>query len=133
MISRRLREINEKIVQWKYMSGGSRPARSAALAAPGFSSPPLYSGSSSGSFLSPSSRSRACAEIPHRTAKFRYRDYLPVAVLLAAGIAATAGPATRSSTIAERLRGTRSCTRSTSAHDRARYTRTPGSTTFFTT
>lgn len=71
----------------------------------------------------------------HWTAKFRYRDYVPVFVLLAAGIAATLLAGDAFEDLAELVRsGSPQLTEiDQRAHVWARYTRTAGSTRFFTT
>ncbi len=71
----------------------------------------------------------------HWTTKFRYRDYVPVAILLGAGVVATAFAGDAFIDLAERVRADSPKLREidTSTHEWARYTRTPGSTRFFTT
>ncbi len=78
---------------------------------------------------------RVIARTAHWTAKFRYRDYLPVLVVLAAGIAATAFAGDAFLDIAERLHADSPKLHEidTTAHEWARFTRTNGSTAFFTT
>ena len=70
----------------------------------------------------------------HWTASFRYRDYLPVFVILATGLAATAMGGDAFMDIAERLQRESSGMHEvdSSVHAWARETRTTGSTTFFT-
>src|SRR5215210_8221289 len=69
------------------------------------------------------------------TAHFRYRDYLPVALVLLVGLAATLVAGDAFEHLAQLVRSN-----STQLHDIdadwhawARYSRTPGSTRFFTT
>lgn len=71
----------------------------------------------------------------HWTAKFRYRDYLPVLVVVAAGLAATAMAGDAFMDIAESLQeeSPELKTIDTETHAWARDTRTQGSTLFFTT
>ncbi|HUP60520.1 MAG TPA: phosphatase PAP2 family protein [Thermoanaerobaculia bacterium] len=71
----------------------------------------------------------------HRTAAFRYRDYLPVAVLLGAGIAVTFYAGDWFIDIAERVRADSPQLREIDerTHEWARFTRTAGSTRFFNT
>lgn len=71
----------------------------------------------------------------HWTAKFRYRDYLPVFVVLGAGIAATAFAGDAFMDIAERVQAESPKLHEFDArtHEWARYTHTTGSTAFFTT
>jgi len=75
------------------------------------------------------------ARTAHWTAKFRYRDYLPVFILLAAGIVATAFAGDAFMDIAERVQAESPKLHEIDArtHEWARYTRTTGSTAFFTT
>jgi len=75
------------------------------------------------------------ARTAHWTAKFRYRDYLPVFVVLAAGIAATAFAGDAFMDIAERVQAESPKLHEIDArtHEWARYTHTGGSTAFFTT
>lgn len=76
----------------------------------------------------------ALARTAHWTAHFRYSDYLPVFVVLAAGLAATAMGGDAFMDIAERLQqeSSRMHQVDSSVHGWARETRTDGSTTFFT-
>ena len=71
----------------------------------------------------------------HWTAKFRYRDYLPVAILLGAGVAATVFAGDALLDIAQLLHADSPMLREIDreTHEWARYTRTPGATLFFTT
>lgn len=71
----------------------------------------------------------------HWTAKFRYRDYVPVATLLGLGIVATAFAGDAFIDIAERVHADSPALREidTQMHEWARYTHTTGSTRFFTT
>lgn len=71
----------------------------------------------------------------HWTAKFRYRDYVPVFVVLAAGLTATLVAGDAFEDIAELLRDGSPELRDVDqrAHTWARYTHTPGATRFFTT
>lgn len=75
------------------------------------------------------------ARTAHWTAKFRYRDYLPVLVVLAAGIAATAFAGDAFMDIAESLQEESPVLHEIDAqtHAWARFTRSSGSTLFFTT
>lgn len=78
---------------------------------------------------------RLLARTAHWTAKFRYRDYLPVIVVLAVGIAATAMAGDGFIDIAESLHEESPALHAIDAqtHAWARFTRTPGATLFFTT
>jgi undecaprenyl-diphosphatase len=78
---------------------------------------------------------RVLARTAHWTAKFRYRDYLPVLVVLAAGVAATAFAGDAFLDIAESLQEESPVLHEIDAqtHTWARFTRTPGATLFFTT
>ena len=78
---------------------------------------------------------RVLARTAHWTAKFRYRDYLPVIVVLAAGIAATAMAGDAFLDIAERVQRQSATLQEIDArtHEWARFTRTNGATLFFTT
>ena len=71
----------------------------------------------------------------HWTANFRYGDYLPVLVVLGAGIAATAFAGDAFMDIAESLQEESPLLHEIDAetHEWARFTRTGGSTAFFTT
>lgn len=71
----------------------------------------------------------------HFTSSFRYRDYLPVFVLLGAGIAATAFAGHAFLDLAEGLQAEspRLTRVDAEIHEWARTTRSSGSTTFFTT
>jgi len=71
----------------------------------------------------------------HWTAKFRYRDYVPVAAVLAIGLAATllAGDAFEDLAESVQTNNTTLHEIDESVHEWARYARTPGSTRFFTT
>ena len=78
---------------------------------------------------------RVLKRAAHWTAKFRYRDYVPVALVVAIGIAAASFAGDAFIDIAELVH-----TNSTELHDFdarvhgwSRYTRTPGATLFFTT
>lgn len=75
------------------------------------------------------------ARTAHWTAKFRYRDYLPVLVVLAAGIGATLMAGDAFLDIAERVQAESPKLHEIDArtHEWARFTRTGGSTAFFTT
>jgi undecaprenyl-diphosphatase len=75
------------------------------------------------------------ARTAHWTAKFRYRDYLPVFIVLASGIAATAFAGDAFMDIAERVQADSPKLRLIDArtHEWARFTHTAGSTAFFTT
>jgi undecaprenyl-diphosphatase len=77
---------------------------------------------------------RALAKSAHWTANFRYRDYLPVFVVLAAGIAATAVAGDAFLDLAEGLQeeSPRLHAVDRDVHDWAVHTRTPGSTAFLT-
>ena len=77
---------------------------------------------------------RALAKSAHWTANFRYRDYLPVFVVLAAGIAATAVAGDAFLDLAEGLQAQspRLHAVDRDVHDWAVDTRTPGSTAFLT-
>jgi membrane-associated phospholipid phosphatase len=70
----------------------------------------------------------------HWTASFRYRDYLPVAVVLAAGLAITAFAADGFLDIAELLHEQNPRLERIDAviHTEARFARSPGATLFFT-
>ena len=78
---------------------------------------------------------RVLARTAHWTAKFRYRDYLPVVVVLAAGIGATAFAGDAFVDLAESLQEESPVLHEIDArtHEWARFTRTGGSTAFFTT
>ncbi|HET8772682.1 MAG TPA: phosphatase PAP2 family protein [Thermoanaerobaculia bacterium] len=78
---------------------------------------------------------RVLARTAHWTAQFRYRDYLPVIVVLAVGIAATAMAGDGFIDIAEGLHEESPALHAIDAqtHAWARFTRTPGATLFFTT
>lgn len=78
---------------------------------------------------------RTLARVAHWTANFRYHDYLPVLVVLAAGIAATAMAGDAFVDIAERVHANSPALKTidADAHEWARFTRTPGATLFFTT
>lgn len=78
---------------------------------------------------------RVLARTAHWTAKFRYRDYLPVFVVLAAGIAATSFAGDAFLDLAESLQEESPELREIDArtHEWARFTRSGGSTVFFTT
>ena len=71
----------------------------------------------------------------HWTAKFRYRDYLSVLVVLGFGIAAAALAGDAFEDLAERVHANSPQLRAidTQAHEWARHAITPGSTRFFTT
>jgi undecaprenyl-diphosphatase len=71
----------------------------------------------------------------HWTAKFRYRDYLPVFVVVAVGLAATAMAGDAFMDIAETLQEDSPKLHAIDGaiHEWANTTRTPGATTFFTT
>jgi undecaprenyl-diphosphatase len=77
---------------------------------------------------------RTLARTAHWTTKFRYRDYLPVFVILSIGIAATAIGGDAFMDLAERLQRESSGMHQVdgSVHAWARETRSDGSTTFFT-
>ncbi|HEX8617084.1 MAG TPA: phosphatase PAP2 family protein [Thermoanaerobaculia bacterium] len=74
------------------------------------------------------------AKAAHWTASFRYRDYLPVFVLLGAGLAATAFAGDAFLDIAERVQGESPNLHQvdSSVHAWAREARSSGGTTFFT-
>ncbi len=78
---------------------------------------------------------RTLARAAHWTTKFRYRDYLPVLVVVAAGIGLTAFAGDAFIDIAERLHAGSSRMHQIDAevHAWARTTRTAGATRFFTT
>jgi undecaprenyl-diphosphatase len=78
---------------------------------------------------------RVLKRTAHWTASFRYRDYLPVAVVLVAGFALTALAGDAFEDLAELVHdnSTQLHEIDTRVHEWARYTRTPGSTRFFTT
>ena len=78
---------------------------------------------------------RLLARSAHWTAKFRYRDYLPVFVLLAAGIAASVSAGDAFLDLAESLQeeSPRLHEVDRTFHEWARDTRSTGSTAFFTT
>jgi len=69
------------------------------------------------------------------TARFRYRDYVPVAVVLLAGLAATLLAGDAFEDLAELVRSNSTQLHDIDArwHEWARYSRTAGSTRFFTT
>ena len=71
----------------------------------------------------------------HWTAKFRHRDYLPVFVVVAIGLAATAMAGDAFMDIAETLQADSPKLHAIDGaiHEWANTTRTPGATTFFTT
>jgi undecaprenyl-diphosphatase len=71
----------------------------------------------------------------HWTARFRYRDYLPVIIVLATGIVVTAMAGDAFIDIAERVHAQSPRLHEIDArtHDWARFTRTNGATAFFTT
>ena len=75
------------------------------------------------------------ARAAHWTAKFRYRDYLPVFIVLAAGVVATAFAGDAFMDIAERVQAESPNLQLIDArtYEWARFTRTAGSTAFFTT
>ncbi|HYC60523.1 MAG TPA: hypothetical protein VEK79_13240, partial [Thermoanaerobaculia bacterium] len=77
---------------------------------------------------------RALARSANWTARFRYHDYLPVFVVLAAGLAATAMGGDGFMDIAERLHQESSSMHQvdSAVHSWAHETRSDGSTTFFT-
>jgi membrane-associated phospholipid phosphatase len=77
---------------------------------------------------------RALAKSAHWTASFRYRDYLPVFVVLGAGIALTIFGGEAFMDIAERLQedSSRMHYVDSDVHAWARETRSSGATTFFT-
>ena len=78
---------------------------------------------------------RMLARTAHWTARFRYRDYFPVIVVLAAGIALTAFAGDAFIDIAERVHADSPALKKIDAdtHEWARFTRTSGATLFFTT
>lgn len=78
---------------------------------------------------------RLLARTAHWTAKFRYRDYVPVVLVLVAGIAATALAGDAFVDIAEQVQAESPVLQEIDAriHEWARFTRTGGSTAFFTT
>ena len=78
---------------------------------------------------------RLLSHAAHRTAAFRYRDYLPVAVLLTAGIVVTLLVADEFLDLAELVHENSPRLRQVDAeiHTWARTTRSPGATAFFTT
>lgn len=71
----------------------------------------------------------------HWTAHFRFRDYLPVAIVLAAGLTATLLAGDAFEDLAQLVRSNSTQLHDIDArwHEWARYSRTPGSTLFFTT
>jgi undecaprenyl-diphosphatase len=71
----------------------------------------------------------------HWTARFRYRDYLPVLIVLAIGIGAAAMAGDAFIDLAERVHANSAKLHhiDQETHEWARYTRTPGATRFFTT
>jgi undecaprenyl-diphosphatase len=71
----------------------------------------------------------------HWTTKFRYHDYLPVFIVLALGIAGAAMAGDAFIDLAERVHADSPKLHhiDQETHEWARYTRTPGSTRFFTT
>lgn len=77
---------------------------------------------------------RLLSHVAHRAAAFRYRDYLPVAVVLAIGIAASVAAGDAFVDIAEQVHaGSETVTEiDGEVHAWARTTYTGGSTTFFT-
>lgn len=77
---------------------------------------------------------RALARTAHWTTHFRYRDYLPVFVIVAVGLAATGFAGDAFMDIAERVQreSSRMHEIDSSVHAWARETRTAGATTFFT-
>ena len=74
------------------------------------------------------------ARAAHWTAKFRYRDYLPVFIILGAGLTATGMAGDAFMDIAERVHANSPQLRAidAGAHEWARTIRTPGATTFLT-
>lgn len=78
---------------------------------------------------------RVLARAAHWTAKFRYRDYLPVFVVLGVGLAATALAGDAFLDLVEQLQEESPALHAidAQAHEWARFTRTTGSTAFFTT
>lgn len=78
---------------------------------------------------------RLLSKSAHWTTKFRYRDYVPVGVLLVAGIAATLIAGDQFIDLAEALHDSSPKLQlvDREVHDWARTTYTPGSTAFFTT
>lgn len=77
---------------------------------------------------------RLLAHAAHRTAQFRYRDYLPVAVVLAIGVGAAAVAGDAFLDIAERVHAQSPTLHQidSEVHEWARAARTSGSTGFFT-
>ncbi|HEX6095290.1 MAG TPA: phosphatase PAP2 family protein [Thermoanaerobaculia bacterium] len=78
---------------------------------------------------------RMLGRAAHWTAKFRYRDYLPVVLVLGAGLAATVMAGDAFLDIAESLQEESPVLHQIDAqtHEWARFTRSGGSTRFFTT
>lgn len=78
---------------------------------------------------------RVLKRTAHWTAKFRYRDYVPVAVVLAVGLGATLIAGDAFEDLAELVREDSTTLHEIDegVHEWARYARTPGSTRFFTT
>ena len=77
----------------------------------------------------------ALAFLANRTARFRYRDYLPVVILVAAGFVVSAFAGDAFEDLAELVRGQSPFLREVdnSAHEWASSLRTTGSTAFFST
>ena len=78
---------------------------------------------------------RALARVANWTTHFRYRDYVPVAIVLAIGLTVTLIAGDAFEDLADLVRTDSPALHriDTDVHYWARYTRTPGSTLFFTT
>ncbi|HEX2123921.1 MAG TPA: phosphatase PAP2 family protein [Thermoanaerobaculia bacterium] len=78
---------------------------------------------------------RTLSRAAHWTAAFRYRDYVPVFIVLAIGVVAASAAGDAFEDLAELLHEESPQLREvdTAVHEWARYTRTTGSTRFFTT
>jgi undecaprenyl-diphosphatase len=78
---------------------------------------------------------RVLARVAHWTTHFRYRDYVPVVIVLAAGLTVTLIAGDAFEDLADLVRSDSPALHriDTDVHHWARYTRTQGSTLFFTT
>jgi undecaprenyl-diphosphatase len=78
---------------------------------------------------------RVLKRTAHWTAKFRYRDYLPVALVILVGLTATLMAGDAFEDLAEQVQSNSTQLHELDArvHEWARYSRTPGATRFFTT
>jgi len=78
---------------------------------------------------------RVIKRTAHWTARFRYRDYLPVVIVVAIGLTAAmaAGDAFEDLAVQVHANSTKLHDIDTRFHEWARYSRTPGATRFFTT